>query len=545
MNDLLKEMKRVSYEILCEIDDYCKENDITYYLSGGSCLGAVRHHGFIPWDDDVDIMLPREHYERFVEGFDKAKEGKYKVGSLPTDELWQRPGARVWDLNTKLVQTKFSEREMGVFVDVFPIDGLPASKVGRDWYFAKVKVLNALRNISARRGFYSHEKYKIIKQILGFFFGHLNTRKLALRLDRLAKRYRFEDSEYVAASMAIHYGRKEIIRKELMDKAVYLEFEGRMFPVPVGYDTYLTNLYGDYMTPPEGASVGDTAHLEGWAVSIPGEEAEKEITNEEIKESLTRMLGYFDDFCRENGLRYFLSGGTLLGAVRHKGFIPWDDDADLMMPRPDYERMICIHSDGEYRLSSCERDADYITPFARLWDPNTVLSWNLINEKELGIFINIFPIDGYPTNEMLSKIHTYRLKFGRFMINAAARKAFSKSEKLVFVKRVLKYFVRKDGNYYARKLNAVAKKYSYEESGYVGVTTTSEHIFKERNSKELYDRTILVEFEGRNFPAPEGYDKYLRHLYGDYMQMPPEDKRVSVHEFKLYWKGSSYKNLKI
>lgn len=122
---LIESIQKIVYKILCDIDDFCAQNQIKYYLSGGTCLGAVRHHGFIPWDDDGDIMMPREDYDRFVVGFAKAFSGKYMVGSLATDSEWQRPAGRVWDLSTKLEQTKFTGREMGVFIDVFPIDGLP------------------------------------------------------------------------------------------------------------------------------------------------------------------------------------------------------------------------------------------------------------------------------------------------------------------------------------------------------------------------------------------------------------------------------------
>ena len=270
--ELVKKVQKIVFHLMCDIDDYCRENNIRYYLSGGTCLGAVRHQGFIPWDDDADLMMPRPDYERFLKGFGEAYPGKYEVESVETDEEWYRPAARVWDKDTRLWATKYVEKKIGVFVDVFPIDGLPEGRFKQELFYFRLKLLNAIRNSTIRRGFWEGEKYRVVKTILALFTKNVNTRDLAVKINQIAMQYSFDDSKYVAASLALHYGSRETIKRELMADNVLLSFEGRDFPVPVGYDTYLKNLYGSYMIVPKDAEEKGFTHLEGWEIRVNREE---------------------------------------------------------------------------------------------------------------------------------------------------------------------------------------------------------------------------------------------------------------------------------
>lgn len=265
---LVKKIQNVVYGILCDIDDFCKENNITYFLSGGTCLGAVRHKGFIPWDDDADIMMPRKEYERFLNLFPKAHPEKYGVGSLKNDSEWQRQFARVWDIHTVLKHKTLNEKEMGVFVDIFPIDGLPSGKYAQKMYYANIKILNSLKNASFKTAFQEHEKFILIKKILGVIVKPFGPHFFSECMDKYAKKYEFESSKYVCVSLAAHYGERETIHRKYMSKAVRLPFEGRTFPVPVGYKKYLSNLYGNYMEIPKDAEENGYTHLDIWQIEF-------------------------------------------------------------------------------------------------------------------------------------------------------------------------------------------------------------------------------------------------------------------------------------
>ena len=262
----------------------------------------------------------------------------------------------------------------------------------------------------------------------------------------------------------------------------------------------------------------------------------EKLTCKEIQSHCVEMLRYFDAYATSRNITYYLSGGTLLGAVRHQGFIPWDDDVDLMLPRKDYERLIHdFDGGGRYEIISCETNDEYGTPFARIWDKRTALKWTSSREVPIGVFIDLFPIDGFPENEIVSKLYMNYLKLCRTKVNSAIRTTFQKGERFKIIKKGLKYVWRKSANYYARRQNAIVKKYTYENSKYVGVTTTTVHIYRERNLKtDVFSGTLYLPFEQLQLPVPSGYDRYLQHLYGDYMKLPPVDQRWSEHNFVIY-----------
>lgn len=272
---LVKKIQNVVFSILCDIDEFCRENNITYYLSGGSCLGAVRHKGFIPWDDDADLMMPRKDYIRFIKLFNKKCSDKYSVGSLYTDPEWQRQYARVWDNSTVWKSKNLNDKEMGIFIDIFPIDGLPSNKYLRKFFYAKTKIYNALGNASVKTMYLEKEKFRALKKIAGFLVKPLGARYFAVKMDNAAKKYKFEKCRYVGVSMAAHYGERETILREYMEKPAYLQFEGKSLPVPVGYETYLSNLYGDYMQIPKGAAENGYSHLDHWIVEFSKEDSEQ------------------------------------------------------------------------------------------------------------------------------------------------------------------------------------------------------------------------------------------------------------------------------
>lgn len=270
---------------------------------------------------------------------------------------------------------------------------------------------------------------------------------------------------------------------------------------------------------------------------------ERLLEQQEIHELLADMLEAFADYCEKHKLRYYLVGGTLLGAIRHKGFIPWDDDIDVGMPRPDYEKFLKLVKKEpvgpEYEIVS-SKDGNFSLPFAEMYHCATRLersSSEFIDESTqiLRLVLDIFPQDGWPEGEKEAEKIIKKAGFLRFLNKEARAKIGSgKTAARAILKIPAILFARGIGSVrILKKLDDYAQKYQYDSSRYVGAITYGIYGIGERCLREEVVDFTQVEFEGRKFFAPGCWDSYLSGIYGDYMSLPPEEKRVS-HGLKVW-----------
>lgn len=264
----------------------------------------------------------------------------------------------------------------------------------------------------------------------------------------------------------------------------------------------------------------------------------KELSLQELKDIELNLLKRFHAFCVENDITYFLAYGTLLGAIRYKGFIPWDDDVDVLVPREDYNKLLKLFQDTEqYRLFAFERNPKYRFPFAKLCDMSTRKEeFNTNNGVALGVDIDIFPLDHF--DDDLDKAN----EEARYMRKLMSQLILTKSKKSTIVnplKRFVMNGVRTSykmlgHGHFIRKIDKAACKSEQKDSRYIGGKAWC--VYGERGviPAEAFAKAIDIEFEGETFPAPVGYDTYLTCLYGNYLPEPPKEKQKTHHNFVAY-----------
>ena len=272
------------------------------------------------------------------------------------------------------------------------------------------------------------------------------------------------------------------------------------------------------------------------------------MTISEIQEQSLSILQSVHDFCIAQDIKYSLAYGTLIGAIRHKGFIPWDDDIDILMPRPDYERFVNSFSAPGLRLV-CEKDPDYFLNYCRVYDTiktgsTTILPAGIDNPG--GVWIDVFPADGVSDNKddfarNVDQVRMNWMKQLRYRYSLISFRNIIRTcgPKDLFILTAIKLSGQ------ARKRldmnNAIIRKNAtqipFGSTAHWSQLTVLDDGVRNYQLVEDFEETVDVGFEGRTFKMMKGYDRVLRNIYGDYMQLPPEDQRQPKHgHTTFFWK---------
>jgi len=249
------------------------------------------------------------------------------------------------------------------------------------------------------------------------------------------------------------------------------------------------------------------------------------------------ILKVFIKVCEENGLKYYLIGGSLLGAVRHKGFIPWDDDIDIGMPRDDYdkfEKIINNFLPNNMKYINFKYLDEPTIYYARMESEEIEINDNsAMIKRKRNAWIDIHPFDGMPNNIIGEKLHHLHVLFQRMLIQYSKYSVIVNQELknrpliekiLIKLGKIINFEKILNTKKCLMKFDKILKKYKYTESKKVA-NFIGANKYKEIFPKELFENTSEYEFEGIKVIAPKEYDKILSHLYGDYMKLPPEEER--------------------
>ena len=250
--DELRQTQLKCLEILRVFKKFCDDNNLLFYFCGGCCIGTVRHKGFIPWDDDIDVFMPREDYEKLGRLWnEKMKKTKYKFVKSNKNFFIRSLFSYISDEDTTFIKEQQSDLDVnhGIRIEVIPLDGCPSSRVKR-----KIQIMWALtyQLFMNQQEFTSKGKFLeyISKFLLIITFNWKIRYKIAKIAEKHMTKYKIEDCEYVTELTTRYDPMIRDYPKDIFEKAILKKFEGELMPIPVGYDKYLKMAFGDYMKLP-------------------------------------------------------------------------------------------------------------------------------------------------------------------------------------------------------------------------------------------------------------------------------------------------------
>ncbi len=567
----LRRMQEINLEMADLFFTFCKEKGLTAYFCGGGCIGAVRHKGFVPWDDDLDFFMPREDYEVFLNQWKDYGPGRDLVLTVSTEDFVDHNlFATLRHRQTTYIKPYQRELDMvhGVQLDILPLDGYPDSRWQRrkQVMWALVYSLFCAQTVPENHGGLMAAGSRAL---LAVFRG----KRIRYRIWSFAKKqmtkYPIKDCTGITELCSGPGYMKNRYEREWFDSYIEVPFEDRTMPIPVGYDAYLRTVFGDYMQlPPEEERVShhDCVYLDPdtpceayrgiyyGRIRLENKPEQPENKSErpenkpeqtenkpdvdlrELQKKCLEITLVFKDFCERHGLLFYLCGGGCIGAVRHGGFIPWDDDIDVFMPREDYEKMCRLWGEevdqSKYRISRSGPEHFERSQLTAITDEDTTF----IKERQMdlrvahGVRLEVLPLDGCPSGRFRRKCQLFWGLVYQIYINQEAPS--SKGKLFQWIGQAM--LAVRPGWKRRYRMAAFAEKrmsrYPIRECDKVTELCVRYNYMVNEYPKEIFASAVYREFEGEMLPLPVGYDRYLTMAFGDYMTLPPEEERVPGHD---------------
>lgn len=274
--------------------------------------------------------------------------------------------------------------------------------------------------------------------------------------------------------------------------------------------------------------------------------AQFEIPESQVREMQQKgleMLLFFDRFCTEHQLTYFLCGGCCIGTVRSGGFIPWDDDVDVFMPREDYERLkkLWVNTD-RYAIQYPTKEILTQNQFLTICDNNTTFIKTYQKDLDInqGLPLDVLPLDGCPRGIRRKIQKLYALLYSLFVVGKAPE---NHGRGVYFLGKIALGLVPfRNWRYHVWRLcEQKMSRYAIADCDFITELCSGPHYMQNEYPKEIFDHPIRRNFEGYALPIPVGYDAYLTMAFGNYMELPPEEKRICHHEYEFMDMHNGYR----
>lgn len=333
----------------------------------------------------------------------------------------------------------------------------------------------------------------------------------------LPKHIPFQHSEFIQNSIIKAYKPEEALTPFQNDFVILISSKY--------YPTMLLQL--NKLGYQENVHVWKTVDFQGVDEIVAGEtdiQGLEEMDAEAIRKKQLEIVAYVVDVCKRHSLNIYMGGGTLLGAVRHQGYIPWDDDIDLLLPMPDYKKLIdIIIEEDKYDVYTTYKNEECNNFYLRVLDRDTIVKrWTYPFLSTGGVDIDVFPLMGLPARADETKTFFNRMRHIYGMYTNSFLNFFDDAADRSFQLKLKSQIIE------------MTERYDFYESAQAGYIL-SKYWERDIMPRSIYDETIMLPFEDMELPAPAGYDGYLQYLFGDYMTLPSEKDRYAPHNYRAYY----------